>query len=103
MSLIDWSDPEEMLGLLIEYVDDEAVASGGDAARAHFLSELSEALAATAKQEFESVKQMEHALREVHEAQPAEFARDEVMSHFEACLEELRRIATGNHRGRPAG
>lgn len=102
MSLIDWSDPEEMLGLLIEYVDDEAVASGGDAPRAHFLSALSKALVATAEQDLQPVEQIEQALREIHDRQPAEFASDEVISHLEACIEELRRIATVHHRETPA-
>ena len=34
MSLIDWSDPDEMLGLLTEYVADEDSACHLDRARA---------------------------------------------------------------------
>jgi hypothetical protein len=40
MSLIDWSDPDEMLGLLIEYVADETVASHDDLDRADFLNQF---------------------------------------------------------------
>jgi hypothetical protein len=91
MSLIDWSDPDEMLGLLIDYVDDEAIASH-DAARSNFLNELSRELAAVADRRFTSAARIEQTLREVHDAQPSEFASDEVMAHMEACIEELHRI-----------
>ena len=91
MSLIDWSDPDEMLGLLIDYVDDEAIASH-DSARSNFLHELSRELAVVADRRFTSAARIEQTLREVHDAQPPEFASDEVMAHMEACIEELHRI-----------
>jgi len=94
MSLIDWSDPDEMLGLLIDYVDDEAIASH-DAARSNFLNELSRELAVVADRGFTSAARIEQTLREVHDAQPTEFASDEVMTHMEACIEELHRIDGG--------
>lgn len=94
MSLIDWSDPDEMLGLLIDYVDDEAIDSH-DAARSNFLHELSRELGIVADRRFTSAAGIEQILREVHDAQPPEFASDEVMSHMEACIEELRRIESG--------
>jgi len=93
MSLIDWSDPEEMFGLLIEYVDDEAIASH-DAARSNFLHELSRELGAVADRGFGSAAGIEQTLREVHDSQPTEFAADEVMAHMEACIEELHRIGS---------
>ena len=93
MSLIDWSDPDEMLGLLIDYVDDEAIASH-DAARSNFLHELSRELGSVADRGFSSAARMEQTLREVHDAQPPEFAADEVMAHMEACIEELHRIGS---------
>ena len=101
MSLIDWSDPEEMLGLLVEFVADEAVASQGDADRARFLTELSRALTGLAE-DAGSVHRIELELREIYDAQPREFARDPVMTHVEACMEELHRIATVNLREAPA-
>jgi len=91
MSLIDWSDPDEMLGLLIEYVDDEAITSR-DAARSNFLNQLSKELCSVAGQGFDSAARIEQTLRELHDAQPPEFAADEVMAHIEACIEELHRI-----------
>lgn len=91
LSLIDWSDPDEMLGLLIDYVDDEAIASQ-DAARSNFLHELSRELGSVADQGLDSAARIEQTLREVHDSQPTEFASDEVMVHMAACIEELRRI-----------
>ena len=97
MSLIDWSDPDEMLGLLVEYVADETVASH-DPDRAHFLNQLSRELGAIAEWDFESVDRIELTLREIHDSQPREFASDPVMAHLEACIEELHRIGTVNGR-----
>jgi hypothetical protein len=96
MSFIDWSDPDEMLGLLIEYVDDEAIASR-DSARSNFLHELSRELGAVADRGFESAARIEQTLREVQDSQPTEFAADEVMAHMEACIEELHRIEAGSN------
>ena len=93
MSLIDWSDPEEMLGLLVEYVGDEAVASG-DHHRIAFLHELSAQLTALTREDAGSAVAIERRLRAIAEDQPAEFAADEVMVHVHACIDELRRIAT---------
>lgn len=94
MSLIDWSDPDEMLGLLVEYVADETVASHGDAGRTHFLNQLLRDLGAIAEQNFESVDRIEVALRDIQDSQPTEFASDPVMAHVEACIEELHRLGT---------
>jgi hypothetical protein len=98
MSLIDWSDPDEMLGLLIDYVDDEAIASQ-DAARSSFLNELSTELGVVANRGFASAARVEQSLRELHDSQPSEFAADEVMAHMEACIEELHRIESGRSDG----
>ena len=95
MSLIDWADPDEMLGLLAEYVADEALASHGDRDRSHFLERLSRVLNAVARHDFQSVQQMELTLREIHDSQPGEFANDPVMAHVEACIEEIHRISSG--------
>ena len=93
MSIIDWSDPEEMLGLLIEYVQDEALASE-DVARLRFLTELSRELAGIADQCADSPEQIEAALRELCDSQDEEFANDRVMVHVRDCLEEVERIAS---------
>lgn len=93
MSFIDWSDPEEMFGLLVEYVVDEAAASHGDPDRARFLSQLSRELGSLAGDDLGNADRIELPLREIIDSQPREFASDPVMAHLEACLEELHRIA----------
>jgi hypothetical protein len=98
MSLIDWSDPDEMLGLLVEYVADEAATSHDDSGRAHFLNELSRELGAVAVRAFETADRIELALLEIRDSQPRAFASDPVMGHLEACIEELRRIETVHRR-----
>lgn len=94
MSLIDWSDPDEMLGLLIEYVDDEAIAERRDSERAEFLRELSALVGRLGAQEFAGAEQMRLALREIREVQPREFSDDPVLTHLDACVEELERITS---------
>lgn len=101
MSLIDWSDPDEMLGLLVDYVADERLASHRDSGRAQFLSRLWEELAEIAEQDYESVEQLALSLRDVFDSQPGEFAEDPVMGHVEACIEELHRIRTLNQHEEP--
>jgi hypothetical protein len=93
MSLIDWSDPEEMLGLLLEYVTDEAAGSRGDPGRSAFLRTLLAELEDLAGMELEAVEPIAEALGGVRRSQPVEFAGDPVLEHLDGCIEELRRIA----------
>jgi hypothetical protein len=92
MSLIDWSDHEEMLGLLLEYVADEASTSQ-DRERVAFLRTLLRQIERLAEAEPESIGQIAEALREVRQSQPTEFAADPVLDHLDACAEEIQRIA----------
>jgi hypothetical protein len=92
MSLIDWSDPDEMIGLLLEYVADEARAERGDPERAVFLRSLSEDLEELSGEQADASESAE-AMAAVRAAQPGEFLSDPVITHVEACIEELRRIA----------
>jgi hypothetical protein len=98
VSLIDWSDPDEMLGLLIDYVADEAIASH-DADRSHFLNQLSRELGAVVEQGLQSADGIELTLREIQDSQPTEFASDAVMAHLEACIEEIHRIGSVHIEG----
>ena len=98
MSLIDWSDPDEMLGLLVEYIVDEALTENDDADRADFLRGLSRELENLAGRNFVSVDQIADAIREICGAQPREFLRDAVISHVDACIEELYRIGSQKTR-----
>jgi hypothetical protein len=93
MTFIDWSDSEEMLGLLSEYVADERNDSLHDPAREGFLTELSTELAELAR-EFDALSPdtVIDRLRAIHRSQAAEFLEDPVLAHVEACIEELERI-----------
>lgn len=97
MSLIDWSDPDEMLGLLVDYVADEANSSHADRARARFLAALSKEVGELADQMPGTAQQVAEALREIRTSQPEEFLTDSVMSHLDACIEELERIANSHY------
>ena len=98
MSLIDWSDPDEMLGLLVEYVADEAAASHDDPDRNRFLRQLRRELDALAVHNLRTTDRVERTLREFIDAQPRDFAGDPVVAHLEACIEELHRIETVRRR-----
>ena len=93
MTFIDWSDSEEMLGLLSEYVADERNDSLHDPAREGFLTELSTELAELSR-EFDALSPdtVIDRLRAIHRSQPEGFLEDPVLVHVEACIEEMERI-----------
>jgi hypothetical protein len=92
-TLIDWSDPDEMLGLLCEYVADEKSDAQDDHERAMFVSELSAELASLARRApGMSSDEVIEQLRAIDAFQRDEFAGDPVLKHVEACIEELERI-----------
>jgi hypothetical protein len=94
MTFIDWSDPEEMLGLLCEYVADEQSATENDRARRAFLTDLSNELATLAAEAPNlPLDELIVHLRTLHDAQAEEFRGDDVLTHVEHCIEELERIA----------
>lgn len=95
MSFIDWSDPEEMLGLLAEYIVDEQLAEREDRQRASFLKELSTALTDLASRASElSTRSTIDRLRGIFESQPSEFGTDPALVHVDDCIQELERIAS---------
>src|SRR5438094_7025999 len=97
MTFIDWSDSEEMLGLLCEYVADEKADAQDDHARVRFLAELSAELAELASDAPRiSVDQAIGRLRGLSAFQRDDFAGDPVLTHVEACIEELQRIKAQN-------
>jgi hypothetical protein len=98
MSSIDWSDPYEMVGLLIEYVADERNASHGDAERAAFLRALEIDLENLALRDYDTVDEIAGAILEARDSQPSEFLDDDVMTHVDACIEELHRISRGSRK-----
>lgn len=92
MPFIDWSDPEEMVGLLAEYVADQR-ADAGDSQRRRFLSRLLADIARL-QDAFGSLSagQRLEALRTIHASVDRDFGDDEVAGHLAACIEELERI-----------
>lgn len=93
MTFIDWSDPEEMFGLLQEYVADAKGESGGDGPRRRFLARLSAELDRMGRR-FDSMSRsaLIERLRTLHRLQPGELVDDPVLEHLADCIEELERI-----------
>jgi hypothetical protein len=96
MTFIDWSDSEEMLGLLCEFVADARGESQYDRGRQSFLSELSDALAELNDVSSEiPLHEATARLREIRDATDPEFAADPAMGHVRDCIDELECIARG--------
>jgi hypothetical protein len=84
MTFLDWSDSEEMIGLLIEYVADERNEPNVDPKRRKFLSDLLGDLQA---------EQLDlERLQTVYESIDLEFKNDDVVVHVNDCIEELKRL-----------
>jgi predicted ATPase len=89
---IDWSDPEDMFQLLLEYVGDERSATV-DAQRRRFLAQVARSLG-TLQERFASLDaraQLE-ALRELRASAEADFETDDVVQHLDDCVAELERL-----------
>jgi hypothetical protein len=90
MTFINWSDSEEMVGLLADYVADEKRDAQNDPERASFLSELSAELADLARVAAEMpVDELIDRLRALKDS-PGE----PVWQHVEDCIRELERIGS---------
>ena len=93
MTFIDWSDSEEMLGLLSEYVADARNDSPGDPARTAFLDALlTDLTQLTRLSGGVSLEETIDRLRRIHESHSEDFAEDPVLLHVDACIDELERI-----------
>jgi hypothetical protein len=93
MTFIDWSDPEDMLGLLSEYVADARNDSQADPARVVFLTALlNDLIQLTRLSDGVSLEEAIDRLRQLHESHTDVFAGDPVLLHVEACIDELERI-----------
>jgi predicted nucleotidyltransferase len=82
-----------MLGLLVEFVEDERAESTDDVARAAFLAGVLEELCElTARidemNEEDSIRKLSRILASAN----GEFRGDPVLEHVQACIEELDRI-----------
>jgi hypothetical protein len=84
MTFIDWSDSEEMIGLLIEYVTDEKNGAHGDPKRQKFLSDL---LADLQSETLNAAR-----LQNIYESIDPHFKNDDVVVHVHDCIEELKRV-----------
>ena len=92
MTFIDWSDSEEMLGLLAEFVRD-AQSESADRERKRFLEDLSTQLMELAGQAADlSAHEAALRLRVIRDSASAHFDRDPVMAHVDECIEEIDRI-----------
>jgi hypothetical protein len=95
MTFIDWSDPEDMFGLLLEYVTDER-SEAEDSGRRSFLSGLLDSLAELQEQfpglaagaRIESLRALQRSI-------DREFESDPVAQHLEDCAAELERLHEG--------
>jgi hypothetical protein len=97
MTFIDWSDSEELFGLLIEYVQDEKAESNSDLDRRKFLSDLINDLMEL-KTQFSALSSSDvvSELRNIAESVDSEFKSDPVVTHIQDCIVELQRL---NSRG----
>lgn len=97
MSFIDWSDPEEMLSLLVEYVEDELNDSHEYDRRRRFLSKLMRQLS-DLEERFSTLRNEERpgALRSMLSSIDAEFENDPAVEHLADCAGELERINIQN-------
>jgi hypothetical protein len=93
MTFINWSDSEEMIGLLTEYVADERSASRPDGTREVFLAGLLQELTQLNEESATiSTDRTIEMLRAIQDSVDPEFSEDPVLVHVEACIEELERI-----------
>jgi hypothetical protein len=101
MSQIDWSDPEALFDMLVEYTEDEKNASYRDPARSakleHLVGQLRAAQSAFLSADASAVIS---GLQAIVADIPLNFRDDPVVDHFFACLEELQRIQSESGSGR---
>jgi hypothetical protein len=92
MTYIDWSDAEDMFGLLVDFVHD-ARSETADRGRRSFLSRLMADIEAL-REQFEKLPGAEIAsrLREIQNSLDGEFADDPVVMHLKECADELERV-----------
>ena len=93
MTFIDWSDPEEMLGLLTEYVADARSEAETDPVRARSLGALLNDLTQLTRRPPEaSLDEAISGLRRIVGTHAEDLGDDPVLRHVEDCIEELVRI-----------
>jgi hypothetical protein len=92
MTYIDWSDSEDMFGLLIDYIYD-ARSDAEESGRRNFLSGLIKDLEVLQERfnELPGVVVVTR-LRDIQNSIDTEFATDPVVEHLGACADELERV-----------
>ena len=93
MSYIDWSDAEDMFGLLVEFVEDELGEADDDPMRRRFLEKLDADLM-TLEERITTMTPDETiaAFEEIQGSIEDDFEKDPVVEHLGAFVEELRRL-----------
>lgn len=100
MTFINWSDPDEMLGLLFEYVADARNGVHGDPPRQRFLRFLYGELADLTDSASElSAGDIASRLRMIRDSVDPRFEGDHVMEHVDDCIRELERILGSTEAG----
>lgn len=103
MAFVDWSDPEGMFGLLLDFVADERAECEEDPERQRFLSGLLAQLRPLEAGLAEiSAFVLVQELKDAYEFVGPEFASDPVLAHLQDCIEELERVEIGAARPAPA-
>ena len=93
MTFIDWSDSEEMFGLLLDFVADERAECEEDPERQRFLSDVLAQLRTLEPRLAEiSASVVVQGLKDTYESVGPEFAGDPIMVHLQDCIEELERV-----------
>lgn len=93
MSILDWSDPDEMIGLLAEWLRDAGAGEQRDPRRSRFLTGLSAAVEAIAEETDIPLEERAARLESVADDHASEFEDDEALRHVRDCIEELSRIS----------
>jgi hypothetical protein len=92
MTFIDWSNTEELLGLLIEYVRDAKSECRRDIERRQFLSKLLLQLTSLSDNLTTiSLKEAANGLRKIYNSIHTEFQEDPVATHILDCIHEFER------------
>ena len=93
MTFINWSESEEILGLLAEYIADERSKTFDDWMRRQLLDDLLRDVSALAEGEHTlRPKDVITRLRKIERSSRDELVGDPVHDHLVACIQELERI-----------
>ena len=92
MSFVDWSDPEALLSLLVEHVEDER--ADADAARRRMLAQLLRQLGEMERDPGTTdAAQRCDTLRQLAAEVDTAFGDDPVVQHLRDCADEFERLA----------